>query len=100
MNKAVGFKSIFSQKNDIFNMEVTRQMERDFIREEIPLALIFAILILFTVTLLYVYRFGEVLLVEPNRTILLFEVLTGIVAVGYVGNKLRKRFAYKLGIRK
>jgi len=71
-------------------------MERDFIREEIPLAAVFSILIVFTITLVYLYRSssGEVLLVERNRTILLIEAIIGIVAIVYVGNKLRKRFAY------
>lgn len=70
-------------------------MERDFIREEIPLASIFAILIIFTITLFYLYNYGDVMIVEPSRTVVLFEIAIGIVAIVYVGNKLRKRFFYQ-----
>jgi len=84
----------------ILNMEVTRQVERDFIREDFPLTFILAILITFTITLLYLYRSGEVLLVERNKTILLIEIIIGIVAIGYVGNKLRKRFVYMFNTKK
>jgi hypothetical protein len=75
-------------------------MERDFIREEFPLAAVFSILIAFTVTLLYIYSSGEALLVEPNRIILLSEIVIGIVAIVYVGNKLRKRFVYRFKHKK
>ena len=81
-------------------MEVTRQVERDFIREEFPLVCVFSILILFTITLLYLYSSGEVLVVEPNRIIVLIEIVIGIVAIVYVGNKLRKRFVYMFDTRK
>lgn len=70
-------------------------MERDFIREELPLTLLFGILIIFTITLFYLYNYGEILLMEPNRGIVLIEIAMGIVAIVYVGNKLRKRFVYQ-----